>query len=134
MAAAAMAAAARASRSRGGGCGFDGSRAWGGALSRAATGLGVRAERRTAGQPCRAAAGLGLEPESGSRSGMTPTGGVCVSAREGGGGNGSRLHRRTGPGKEKLGRTEEEGKKELGWATRKKREREKEKREWAGPN
>jgi hypothetical protein len=71
----------------------------------------------------------------------TPTGGVHLSAREGG--------RQTRPGKGKLGRAEKrrkeklghwigraggEKKASLGWATRKKREREKEKREWARPN
>jgi hypothetical protein len=69
------------------------------------------------GRPCHAAAGLGLEPESSSRSGTTPIGGVRLSVREGEGEEGSWHASGPSRGKEKLGRMEEEGKEELGcWA------------------
>jgi hypothetical protein len=112
-------------------------------------GLGMRAQssaRRR--RPCRAVAGLGVEPESGSRSGTTPTGGPRLSVREkerrekghaGGltGPEDRRVQAAAGLGragrKEKkegqlgLGRMEEKerGRKKMGQAKRGKREREK---------
>jgi hypothetical protein len=90
------------------------------------------------GRPCRAVAGLGLEPESGSRSGTTPTGRPRLSAREKGRREKGRAGGVTGPGEKairlgQLGRVGRKGGKEerparLGPRGRKKREGKEEER------
>jgi hypothetical protein len=112
--------------------------------------------RRAWGRPCLAVAGLGLEPESGSRSGTTPTGGSQLSTRGRRGqgswcaggplGRGGSVGPAAGLGRAVEGRRErkaslagpcgeEREKRKAGWAWAawKKRERKKRKREWAGP-
>jgi hypothetical protein len=77
--------AARVCEARGSGyrcCGIKGT---GRRLYRAAEGLDTTQRR-----PCRVVAGLGLEPESSSRSGMTPTSRPRLSARERRGGESGR--------------------------------------------
>jgi hypothetical protein len=125
-------------------------RARGGGFLGRLRGLGVRARGSTRRRrPCHAVARLELEPESGSRSGMTPTGGACLLAREKGRREKGHTVGLTGPEERRaqaaaglgragikenkevqlgLGRMEEKkrGRKKMGQAKRGKRERERE--------
>jgi hypothetical protein len=77
----------------------------------------MRARAAHGRRPCRAVAGLGLEPESGSRSGTTPTGGPRLLASE--------------KGEERAGVRWAGERSWAGWAAR--GGKKKEKASWAGP-
>jgi hypothetical protein len=92
------------------------------------------------GRRRRAAAGLGLESEPSARSGMTPTGGFCLAVRERKGRRDGALVRPLGRETRatQLGRLGRAGREKKKWPVGlglagEKGEREKKKREWAGP-